>query len=46
MAERPVLGVMVGNRAGFPDALVGEGREVLLRRLEEMGIDAVVPDTR
>ena len=45
MAERPVLGVMVGNRAGFPDALVGEGREVLLRRLDEMGIDAVVPNT-
>jgi L-fucose isomerase-like protein len=44
MAQRPVLGLIVGNRSGFPAGLVVEGRAVLLRRLEELGIDVVVPD--
>jgi L-fucose isomerase-like protein len=44
MAERPVLGLIIGNRAGFPDGLVVEGRAVLLRRLEEIGVDVVTPD--
>jgi L-fucose isomerase-like protein len=44
MAERPVLGLMVGNRAGFPDVLVVEGRAALLRRLDELGVDVVAPD--
>ncbi len=30
MAERPVLGLIVGNRSGFPARLVAEGRAVLL----------------
>lgn len=44
MAQRPVLGLIVGNRSGFPARLVVEGRAVLLRRLEELGIDVVAPD--
>jgi L-fucose isomerase-like protein len=44
MAERTVLGLIIGNRAGFPDVLVGEGRAALLRRLDELGIDVVTPD--
>jgi len=42
MGERPVLGLIVGNRGGFPQAPVAEGRRLLLDRLEGMGIDVVV----
>jgi L-fucose isomerase-like protein len=44
MAERPVLGLIVGNRAGFPDILVVEGRAALLRYLDDLGVDVVTPD--
>ncbi len=42
---RPVtLGVIVGNRGFFPHHLAAEGRELILRALEEAGIQAIVPD--
>ena len=44
MGERPVLGLIVGNRGGFPQAIVGEGRTTLLDRLEGLGIDVVALD--
>jgi L-fucose isomerase-like protein len=40
--NRPVLGVIVGNRDFFPDRLVGEGRTEILSVLESMGIDVVI----
>jgi len=42
--ERMTLGVIVGNRDFFPDALVGEARRDLLQLFGELGIDAVIPD--
>ncbi|MDE3166660.1 MAG: L-fucose/L-arabinose isomerase family protein [Acidobacteriota bacterium] len=42
--ERMTLGIMIGNRDFFPDALVGEARRDLLQVLGESGIDAVVLD--
>ena len=44
MSERPVLGLIVGNRGGFPQTPVAEGRRALLDRLEAMGIDVVALD--
>ena len=44
MNERPVLGVIVGNRNFFPDALVSEGRAIILELLRELGIDVVIVD--
>ncbi|MFO7321695.1 MAG: L-fucose/L-arabinose isomerase family protein [Chloroflexota bacterium] len=42
-ALRPVtLGVIVGNRNFFPDHLALSGREVILRVLQEEGIEAVI----
>jgi L-fucose isomerase-like protein len=40
--SRPTLGVIVGNRDFFPDALVTEGRAEILKVLDGMGIDAVI----
>ncbi|MGZ8720876.1 MAG: L-fucose/L-arabinose isomerase family protein [Aeromicrobium sp.] len=44
MKQRPVLGVIVGNRTFFPDALVKEGRSEILSLLEASGIDVVIVD--
>ena len=41
---RMTLGVIIGNRDFFPDALVGEARHDLLKLFDEQGIDAVLPD--
>lgn len=38
----PVLGVILGNRDFFPDALVGEARRDILQLFEEEGVSAVV----
>jgi hypothetical protein len=40
MGERPVLGLIVGNRGGFPQTPVAEGTD-LLDRIEALGIDVV-----
>ena len=44
MGERPVLGLILGNRGGFPQGIVGEGRTTVLDRLESLGIDVVALD--
>lgn len=38
------LGVIIGNRDFFPDALITEGRAELLRVLDELGIGYVILD--
>ena len=40
--NKPVLGVIVGNRGFFPDHLCEVGREEILRVLSEEGVDAVI----
>lgn len=35
------FGVLVGNRGFFPDRLVEEGRQLVLKRLEELGYETV-----
>jgi L-fucose isomerase-like protein len=42
MSQPPMLGVIVGNRDFFPDALVGEARQDLLRVFAERGLRAVM----
>jgi L-fucose isomerase-like protein len=42
MNKKPVLAVIVGNRGIFPDELIKEGRAAVLKKLEELGIEAVV----
>ncbi|MGZ8757434.1 L-fucose/L-arabinose isomerase family protein [Aeromicrobium sp.] len=44
MDKRPVLGLIVGNRGGFPQPPVADGRRTLLNRLEGMGIDVIALD--
>jgi L-fucose isomerase-like protein len=44
MKQRPVIGVIVGNRTFFPDALVKEGRAEILALLETSAVDVVVVD--
>lgn len=39
--QKPVLGVIVGNRGFFPDHLCDTGRQTILKVLEEEGINAV-----
>lgn len=39
--ERPVLGVIIGNRGFFPDHLCESGRESVLKVLESKGIQAI-----
>ncbi|HDI11442.1 MAG TPA: fucose isomerase [Candidatus Acetothermia bacterium] len=41
----PVLGLLVGNRGFFPDALVEEGRRRMLSVLEEAGVKVVALST-
>ena len=41
---RATLGVIVGNRDFFPDALVTEARADVLALFEEMGIEPVILD--
>jgi len=38
----PVFGVIIGNRGFFPDELVKEGREEILRVLDEMDCEVVI----
>ncbi|MGC8878315.1 MAG: L-fucose/L-arabinose isomerase family protein [Anaerolineae bacterium] len=40
--NKPVLGVIVGNRGFFPDHLCESGRRTILKVFEEEGIEAVV----
>ncbi len=40
--KQPTLGVIVGNRGFFPSHLCQEGRETILKVLEEEGIKAVI----
>jgi len=44
LARPTTLGVVVGNRGFFPHHLAAEGRETMLRALEDAGIRAVIPD--
>jgi L-fucose isomerase-like protein len=44
IADKITLGVIVGNRNFFPDRLVTEGRQDILKVLQESGIDAVILD--
>jgi len=41
MADKPVLGVVVGNRAFFPDKLVEAGRTQMLQVLHDLGCETV-----
>jgi len=41
---KPTLGVIVGNRNFFADSLVVEGRQKILAKLAEFGIDVVIVD--
>ena len=43
--ENLTLGVIIGNRGGFPDSLVSEGRNEILDFLKEKGITAITPTT-
>ena len=42
--NRPTLGVIVGNRNFFADSLVADGRRIILDKLAEFGVDAVIVD--
>ncbi|MBI5960743.1 MAG: fucose isomerase [Chloroflexi bacterium] len=42
--QKITLGVIVGNRDFFPDRLVTEGRQDILKVLKEFNIDAVILD--
>ena len=42
--KKTTLGVIVANRAFFPDKFVVEGRQEILDLLARWGIDAIVPD--
>ncbi len=42
--DNMTLAVIVGNRDFFPDELVAEGRRDTLALLDEMGLQAVIPD--
>ena len=42
--SRATLGVIVGNRDFFPDALVTEARADILSLFEEMDLEAVIVD--
>ena len=39
--NKPTLGVIVGNRGFFPSHLCDTGRKIILRVLEEEGINTV-----
>ncbi|MBD3182210.1 fucose isomerase [Candidatus Poribacteria bacterium] len=41
MDEKVTLGVLIGNRGFFPDHLVSEGREEILKVLKEQGIETI-----
>ncbi len=43
MSERKMgMGIIVGNRGFFPDALAKTGREDIIRVVQKMGMDAIV----
>lgn len=42
MTQKPVLGVIVGNRGFFPDHLCETGRKTILKVFAEEGIEAVL----
>jgi L-fucose isomerase-like protein len=42
MNHKMTLGIIVGNRDFFPDALITEGRRDILDVLSELGVDAVI----
>jgi len=42
MAKKMTMGVIVGNRGFFPDALAKSGREEIMRALEKAGMGCVV----
>jgi L-fucose isomerase-like protein len=44
LARPTTLAVIVGTRAFFPHHLAAEGREAILRALEDVGIQAIIPD--
>jgi L-fucose isomerase-like protein len=44
MRKKTTLGVIVGNRDFFPDALVSEARQDILEIFEELDIEAVIVD--
>lgn len=43
--EKPVLGIIVGNRNFFPDSLVAEGRRRVLEVAQEMGFRVIALST-
>lgn len=42
--SKTTLGILIGNRNFFPDVLVTEARKTIIKLLEELGIDYVIPD--
>ncbi|HBE80929.1 MAG TPA: fucose isomerase [Firmicutes bacterium] len=40
--QKSTFGVIISNRSFFPDHLVTEGREAILRKLKKMGYDIVI----
>ncbi|MBV8177168.1 MAG: L-fucose/L-arabinose isomerase family protein [Verrucomicrobia bacterium] len=42
--QKPVLGVIVGNRDFFPDSLITQGRQDILDVLKDQNVDAVILD--
>ncbi|MFQ5795289.1 MAG: L-fucose/L-arabinose isomerase family protein [Candidatus Bipolaricaulia bacterium] len=43
MDQQATFGVIIGNRGFFPDQLAQEGREEIIKVLEEQGFDVVIP---
>jgi L-fucose isomerase-like protein len=42
MAKKMTMGLIIGNRGFFPDQLAKEGREEMIRVIQEAGMDVVV----
>ena len=42
--QKPILGIIVGNRDFFPDSLITQGRQDILDVLNDQNIDAVILD--
>jgi L-fucose isomerase-like protein len=44
--KQKTLGILVGNRDFFPDQLISEGRNDILKLFSSMGITAIMPDEK
>ena len=45
MSKSATFGVIIGNRGFFPDILARDGREEILRVLEQQGFGSRLPDS-